>query len=148
LRIFGDHQPRADERPAITDARLMNRHLGNIDFVADKNFLLHRTGFDQSCRAERFSAPNELGNHFVALGPKRRGGDGDIARRLTQAPPARIPGKVFKQQRAVPRLPQERAHLRAWIDGFGDPGEKAGFLQLIDPCAHIQRHKPSSDNFG
>ena len=62
----------------------MNRHFGNIDFVADENFLLHRTGFDQSCSAKLFSAPNELGDHFVALGSKGRGGDGDIARRLAR----------------------------------------------------------------
>src|SRR6185436_15728971 len=102
----------------------MNRHFGNIDFVADENFLLHRTGFDQSCSAKLFTAPNELGDHFVALGSKGRGGDGDIARRLAQAAPAGIAGKICEQQRAMPRLPQERTRLRAWIDRLVYPGEE------------------------
>ena len=137
FRIFRDHQARADERPAVANARLMDRHLGDIDLVAEQNFLLHRPGFDQASFAELFGAADEFGNHLIARHAERHRRERDVSGRLSQTTPARISRQILKQEPAIARLPEQSAHLGARVDGFGDPRQQSGFFQLIDPtCAY------------
>ena len=141
LGIFRDHQPRADERPAVANAGLMDRHLGDIDIVAEQNFLLHRPGFYQPSFAKLFRAPDEFGNHLIALGAERHRRQRHVPGRLTKATPAWIARQIFKKQTAVARLPKQRAHLRARVNWFSNARQQSGFFQLIDPTAHVLSHE-------
>ncbi len=104
--IFRYHQARTDERPAVADSRLMNRHFGDIDFITRHDFLLNRPCFHETGTAELFSAANKLRDHFIARHAERHRRERDIARRLPQTAPARIIRQIFKQETPVARLPQ------------------------------------------
>src|SRR5580765_8302572 len=96
LRVFGDHQTGADKRSAVTNARLMDRHSSDVDFVADQNFLLNRTGLDQARRPELLCPPHEFRDHLLTRRIERDGRERHIARRLPQTTPAWIIRQVLK----------------------------------------------------
>ncbi len=96
FRILGDHESGPDERAAVADSRLMNRHRRNVDFIVQHDFLLDRPGFHEARFTKLFGAADKLRNHFIARSAKRHGRERDVARRLPQAAPARIARQIFK----------------------------------------------------
>ena len=128
LGILGDHQPGPDVRTPVTDTRLMDRHLRDVYWITDCNFLLHGPGLDHARCAQPLRAAHKFRDHLVAVSPKGERRQRHITGSLSQAAPTGKARQIFEKKRAISRLPQQRSHLTTGIDGLFYPRQKPGFI--------------------